>query len=209
MPQADGKNKLQRIQLVIKNQDGELVSYNFKINPENYTETYPQRTNMFKTRSSVIIEDFGPDMPTIDFSGTTGFGNLGSTNNGTGYDRMMELKSFLQEYSMSGHLVNGVQRPNLELYLYNHTDGGYYAVHLKPEGFSIERSADKSLLYNYKISLIVLRDANAKNPNNENTAGVGVNIPKGSSLKGTDFKSTTNKNPLFNIGNMLGYRLED
>lgn len=208
MPQADGKNQLQRIQLVIKREDGTLSSYNFRINPENYTETYPQRTNTFKTRSAVIVEDFGPDTPTIEFSGTTGFGNLGGRDNGSGYDRMMELKGFLQEYAQSGHLINGTQRPNLELYLYNHTDGGYYAVHLKPEGFSIERSAEKSLLYNYKLSLIVLRNADAKNPSNENVTGVNANITNGSTLGGTNFRETNKNNPLFNLKNMLGYRLE-
>lgn len=177
MAQADGKTKLQRIQLRFVESDGTTYTYGFRINPESYTETFPQRTNSFKARSAVIIEDFGPDTPTIKFSGTTGYGKLGTGKSGA--QRMEQLKSLLSKYAKSGHKIGDAEYKNMEMYFYNHTDGGAYAVHLAPEGYEISRSADKSLLYQYNISLLVLRNANEANPRLTKNASVNKNPSSG------------------------------
>lgn len=204
MPQADGKQKLQRIRLRIVDDMGATWEYGFKINPESYSESFPQRVSSHKTRSAVIVEDFGPDTPTISFSGTTGFGNLGNTNNGTGESRMQELKEILARYANAGHRINNEEHRNLEMFFYNDTDGGAYVVHLMPEGYSIERSAEQSLLYKYEINLMVIRDASIPSPYRLNEAKINANPVSGGKLGG----STHSSPPSYYAGRTVGYRLE-
>lgn len=156
--QADGRNSLSRMALKMVDENGtEVAYYKFKINPQNYKEEHPQRSTVFKTRSATVVEDFGADLVKISFSGTTGF-KRDSTGK-SGADRLFELKDLLETYAQSGHRIDEVGISPRELYFYNFTDGGSYVVHLDTGGFEIERSAERALLYDYSISLIVLRKA--------------------------------------------------
>ena len=157
--QADGKNTLERVALrVIGGNGEEKAYYKFQVNPQNLKESYSQRTTMFKTRSATVVEDYGRDLPTIEFSGTTGYKKDKRGNNGA--VRLAILKDFLETYSNAGHRVDENGTEALELQFYNLTDGGSYVVHLAQEGFQIERNVDQPLLYNYRIALVVLRYAN-------------------------------------------------
>lgn len=156
--QSDGISRLERVALrLVKGSGQELAYYKFQVNPQSYRETYTQRTTAFRTRTATVVEDYGRDLGTIEFSGTTGFKRDKSGSNGA--ERLAKLKYFLETYSNAGHRVDDVDQEELELYFYNLTDGGSYCVHLAPDGFQIERSAEQSLLYNYKISLVIIRDA--------------------------------------------------
>lgn len=141
----------------------DIAIFRFSINPEDYKEDYPQRTTMFKTRTSTVIEDYGTDLMKISFSGTTGFGKY-SGGQRQGERKIKELKTFLKRYSESSYRLaetgGNVDNNNLLMYFYNFTDGGSYLVHLDPSGWSIERSAQRPLLYDYSINLVVLQDAN-------------------------------------------------
>lgn len=151
MPQADGSNKnFKRIALQL----GEDVWYRFKVNPASYTDTQPQRATIFKTKSNVIIEDFGEDLGLIAFSGTTGFkkDELGRT----GADRIKDLQGIVSYYAQSGGDGN---TPDKEFILHNFTDDYSTVVHLSPEGIKIERSVDQPLLYTYTLSLVKIRRA--------------------------------------------------
>ncbi|AHL19321.1 hypothetical protein LP083-2_114 [Listeria phage LP-083-2] len=151
MPQADGKGGvLRRVAFQI----GENKWYRFAINPGSYSFTGGQRVAVFKTKSLNVVEDFGRDIPTITFSGTTGLRK--DSNGKTGADRLKELKKYIEDYADSAGNGN---RPNTDLTFHNFTDDESYIVHLSPEAFKIERSAEKPLLYDYTITLVVLRDA--------------------------------------------------
>lgn len=169
--QADGRNELSRIALRLVGADGNQIAYyKFKVNPANYKEDHPQRSTVFKTRSATVVEDFGADLVQISFSGTTGFKR---DANGSGADRLFRLKDLLETYAQSGHRIDEVGIPATELYFYNFTDGGSYVVHLDASGFSIERSAERPLLYDYTINLVVLRKANEPNARDVDDAVLG------------------------------------
>lgn len=166
--QSDGIGKLERIALrAVTGSGQEKAYYKFQVNPQNLKESYSQRTTIFKTRSATVVEDYGRDLPTIEFSGTTGFKKDKYGN--TGAVRLAMLKNFIEDYADSSQ----GEEP-LELYFYNFTDGGSYVVHLAQEGFQIERSVDQPLLYNYRISLVVLRNANDPDVRDIDKANVGT-----------------------------------
>lgn len=165
MTQADGRgtNELLRVALQIKGDNpltsstGQTISsgwYRFKVNPQQYKHSKPQRSTVVKTKSNIIVEDFGMDLATIAFSGTTGFKK--DANGRTGEDRLRDLEAFLEVYATQGG--DGNVSPN-ELIFHNFTEGQSFVVHLDKGGFEMERSVDQPILFNYAINLVVLRDA--------------------------------------------------
>lgn len=154
MPQSDGMGgTLKRIALQVGDDKG-TGWYRFKVNPTQYRHAKPHRTTIFKTKSQIVTEDFGADIQTIQFSGTTGFQK--DAQGKTGADRLRALDEFIANYASQGGNGN---RSKAEMTFYNFTDDVYYTVHLAPDGIVIERSVDQPLLFNYTISLIVLREA--------------------------------------------------
>lgn len=212
MPQSDGTNELVRISLQMLGEDGTDVTYNFRVNPENYVESFPQRTAVYKTRSAVIIEDFGPDLGQITFSGTTGFKSVNGVN---GAQRMASLKKFLQDYSKGGHASTSDYLPERELYFHNNTDDKSYLVHIAPEGFSITRSSERSLLFQYSISLVILRETSEPDPRAIDETMTG-NMTTENKIVATGSGNSTAVNPnssepLYDIvldkaGEIIGYR---
>lgn len=151
MPQADGHGTyLRRIALQLNNGGW----YYFRVNPSNYSHSEPQRATILKTKSDIVIEDFGKDLEVITFSGTTGWKKDGSGR--TGADRMRQLRDYVRNYASQGG--NGNRSIN-ELTFHNFTEGESYIVHLSPDGITMERDVEQPILYNYKISLVVIRDA--------------------------------------------------
>lgn len=180
MTQADGHNELQRVALRMLTKDNEFY-YLFNINPDDYEETHPQRTSVIRTREAVVVEDFGPDIGTIRFSGTTGVGTKGS-----GAKKLFALEKILTDYSKSGYTTEPNGNPNnAQLLFYNNTDGKSWYVHLDEEGFNIRRTAEESLLYRYSISLKILRDASQ--PSKREVEGARMGNP----LKVKNYETTT------------------
>lgn len=164
MTQADGRNgnTNKRIVLHFSDSNGNFNDnlndiYRFSINPQNYTWEMPQRTTLLKTKSDIIIEDFGKEIETISFSGTTGFKSV--YINGkyrTGQERMEQLKAMLTTFANSS---GGSGNTPAQMKLYNRTDEVYKLVTLAPQGFKIIRDAEKPLLYNYELVLYVIGEA--------------------------------------------------
>lgn len=171
--QSDGLSSegLHRValRLVGEHSGEQLAYYKFLINPEDYKETFPQRATVVRTRSATVVEDYGPDLTKISFKGTTGF--RVDKDGKTGADRMFELQALLERYGISGHQMDSSRNIPTELEFYNFTDDSSYSVHLDTEGFSIERSAQRALLYDYSINLIVLRKLSE--PNTRDTSQIG------------------------------------
>lgn len=153
MSQADGKHNLRRLVLHFPG-EGDNGWYRFKVNPEEYTLDMPQRTSVIKTKSDIVVEDYGKDIETITFSGTTGFKPIREGNRTmSGKDKMDELQNMVEKYADSGGSGNRNASPIL---FYNMTDNKYYKVHLAPQGLRITRSKDEPLLFRYEITLLVL-----------------------------------------------------
>lgn len=142
--------------------------YKFLINPQEYSRTKPQRTTVYKTDKHVVVEDYGTDIGTITFSGTTGYKTVNGKN---GYHRLKELENVLQKYADSGIKNNTA----LECLFHNFTDRESYVVHLGQEGLEITRDASSPLLYNYSVSLLILR--NAGDPGTVNDPIIGNKAP--------------------------------
>lgn len=159
MPQSDGTNTLKRIALHFSDDNGSFTNstediYRFAVNPENYRHTMPQRSNVLKTKSSIIVEDYGKDIETITFSGTTGFRKIkqnGKVMNGK--QRMDELIALVDYYAQSSG--GSGNRPS-HLRFYNRTDDVNKLVTLAPEGLTVTRDKENPLMYQYEITLIVL-----------------------------------------------------
>ncbi|WXX03106.1 virion structural protein [Staphylococcus phage LJLAME001] len=154
MPQSDGKNTIRRIALRFPTASGKYNMYRFKVNPESYEIDAPQRTSITKTKSDIIVEDYGKDIETITFSGTTGFRPVKEVDGTkTGKQKIEELQEQVEAYAKQGG-DGSVAGAYIEFY--NFTDDKYYKVHLAPQGLKITRSKDESLLYRYEITLVVI-----------------------------------------------------
>lgn len=172
MPQSDGKNTLKRFELELRGPSGtNSIWYRFQVNPQSYKESFPQRSTVYRTRTSVVVEDYGRDLGQLEFSGTTGLKVDKEGKNGA--DRLKSLKKIIEDYSSAGHRVDDVEQTELELIFYNRTDGGSYYVHLAPEAIQIERSAEQSLLYNYRLAFIIIRNADDPDTRDVDEAVIG------------------------------------
>lgn len=188
MPQFDGHSRsFRRIALQLANGGW----YDFRVNPVNYVHNEPQRATILKTKSDIIIEDFGKDLETITFSGTTG--HRRDSAGRTGADRMRLLRSYLRDYANQGG--NGNRSVN-ELTFHNFTDGESYIVHLAPEAITLERDVAQPILFTYKISLVVIRDA-GKPPDREI---VDANIGNKQTSIGSNIQQTGVINPRSTVG---------
>lgn len=187
MPQADGKNMLQRIALQITGGESDGW-YRFQINPAQYKHTYPQRVAVFKTKSHIITEDFGKDIETIQFSGTTGFRKDSSGR--TGADRLKGLVKFIDNYAQQGGNGN---KAKAELIFHNFTEDESYVVHLAPDSISMERSVDQPLLYTYSLSLVVLRSADTPPERDQVNPNIGNEKPSVGTDQNNSSESKTTK----------------
>lgn len=150
MSMSDGSNELKKIMFQVGNK-----KFRFAINPENYVHKVPHRAVAIKTKSRVVVEDFQSDLATITIKGTTGYNPTGSKKD-RGFNKIKELKKFLEEYSNIGG--NGGS-PSKDFYFHNFTNEESFVVHLSPEGFSFIQDVQSPLTFRYEINLVVLRKA--------------------------------------------------
>lgn len=147
MSQADGKHALERMELAYGNR-----SYKFKVNPQNIRYDYPQRQAVNKTQSAYVVQDFNGGVQEVEISGTTGSPTRG------GEKSINELRNFLSDYGNTP--LNYGNKPKQSLIFFNHTEDFAWYATLK--SWSVERSVDKPLMWDYSIQLIVLGTAGGK-----------------------------------------------
>lgn len=145
MAQSDGKNKLSRF--LIKDPKHE-TSFAFKLNPQKYKMTFPQRVSALKTLDRIVVEDFNGDIPTLSISGHTGF------KHGIGEAQIRALRALLELYSDG--TTNYGKSPKGYLELYNFTDEDYYYVTLDQEGYTISRDVENPLIFNYDLNFLIV-----------------------------------------------------
>lgn len=127
-----------------------------RVNPSQYEYSAPQRQTSFKTQGNIVVEDYGVDLKTITFSGSTGMGKDADGN--TGEDRLEKIKRFIVGYQEDS---NYGQIPTNTLEFYNMMDVGTpsYTVTIAQQGFQYSRDDQNPLIYNYAISMVVIKDA--------------------------------------------------
>jgi len=146
MPQSDGKNTLKRFEFEFKGK-----SYKFNLNPEEYTQDEPVRTVVTQTLGGAFVDDFGAGLVSIYMKGSTGMKN--------GFEKFVELRDFIRNYTKTGTAGQEVKD---ELKFHNYTDEESWIVHPDPTGFRVFRSKSNPLLFMYELRLTALR--NAKDP---------------------------------------------
>lgn len=170
MPQYDAYGKLKRMAFTYNGQTLTLA-----VNPQNYEFSESQRATTIKTQSDNVIEQYGPDFPIISISGNTGYRKIGGK---TGKQRFDDIRKFFLGYM--ARQVDGAATAG-DMYFYNYTDDLSYAVTIPSGGFQYTRNVDTTLLYNWTISLLVLRGSDQ--PDRSNIVNAITGTGTGSSVK--------------------------
>lgn len=142
------------------------------INPQQYEITWPHRTTVSQTQTTVAVQDFSHGLGTITLSGNTGVKLM--SDGTSGKQRMDNLQSILDNYVLAS---NGGMRPANPLIFYNNTDGYSYTVHIDADGYSIQRDVDNPLWYVYAINFIILKPAGEADPNDRDSTELGNIYP--------------------------------
>ena len=125
MPQSNGSNLLKRIEFEF---DGK--SYDFTLNPEEYSQSEPNKATVTQTMGGAFIDQFGAGLVEIILKGTTGFKNATNDPN-NGFEKFKELRDLIRESYKNTDT-------NKEMKFYNYTDEEYWNVFV--ERFSLLRS---------------------------------------------------------------------
>ena len=154
---------------------GDIVekSFTLTIPPESYSIDEGQRLYKQKTFGGMVIEDYGPDNPTINIAGNTGNSTSrptfsskeGATAKGyTGREaffyfrkEIMRYKTKMKdydEYEMRIYDLGSVSTGVIDSQVKNYSIDAYSVV---LEKFQLRRSKEKPLFYNYAIDLTVKR----------------------------------------------------
>lgn len=141
MTQADGTHSLKRMRLSYNG-----INYDFRVNPENYEKTIPQRVSVTRTQSATVVEDFNNDVAVITISGTTGNDKNQTAING--------MKNFLDGFNRKNPRYG--QTPKPYMIFYNFTDGEYNYVTMHSDGVTYTRDVNNPLVSQYKISFYVI-----------------------------------------------------
>ncbi|WCS68026.1 hypothetical protein Goe26_01140 [Bacillus phage vB_BsuM-Goe26] len=178
MPQSDGVNTLKRMEFSFKGK-----SYKFNLNPEEYTQDEPSKSQVTQTKSGAWVDDFGAGLKSIYMKGTTGL------NKGNGFKKFKELRKLIRDYYTDTKPGKTIKD---ELIFHNFTDEESWVVHPEPSGFRLLRSKSNPLLYMYEIRLVCLRET--KYPGTTSKTGVGKTL-------GTPTKLSTKSTTSYEIGN--------
>ena len=158
MPQSNGKHTLKRIEFEF---DGK--SYDFTLNPEEYSQSEPNKATVTQTMGGAFVDQFGAGLVEITLKGTTGFKN-GTNDPSNGFEKFKELRDLIRESYKNTDVSN-------EMKFYNYTDEEYWYVFV--ERFSLLRSRSRTLLFQYDIKLTATRKLS---DSTENTSGDVGNI---------------------------------
>lgn len=156
---------LRRIEFLYKEQ-----LYKFKINPEEYTQSEPNRVTLTQTKGGAWLDAWGGGIIEITIKGTTGVHDKSAlTNNSVvnlalgavlgrdidgGYRKFKELRNLFRQ--IYADAVDGKEITEL-LRFYNYTDNEFYYCYPKPDGITLYRSKSKPNIYQYSIGLYALR----------------------------------------------------
>ena len=170
------------------------TSVKFAVNPEDYTQSIPNRITVTQTKGGAWLDAWGSGIVEISIKGTTGVGGRGK-NIDKGYQRWRELRAmFTQVFNA---IKDGEEVKEL-IKLYNYTDNEYWYCYPSQSGIELYRSKSRPHMYQYSINLLGIREIGQPetssgvigNPNSS-TATASTT---GNSLSNTTAGTTTIKN---------------
>lgn len=142
---------LKRMKLVFNN-----VELQFAINPEDYTQTTPNRVTITQTKGGAWLDAWGAGITEITIQGTTGV--KGTTNDiDTGYQRWRKLRDMIA--SVMNSVTDGEEITDDKLIkLYNYTDNEYWYCYPAQGGIELYRSKSRPHMYQYTLHLVAIRE---------------------------------------------------
>lgn len=158
--------------------DGVLFRlFTFSIKPEELMQDEPARVNVIKTLGGAYVEEWGRGSITMTIRGTTGYkeriGNNGMTD---GFQEFKELRNDIYRYFLE---PNGTMKQYLketyDLMFYNWEDQEFY--YIVPNKFSLLRSKNKPLLYQYDFSFTCIKPIIQSVKDSSDGATTESNIP--------------------------------
>lgn len=160
-------------------------TYTFRVNPGDYDYERATRQATYRTQNANVVQQFGADMATITFTGTTGFHTDSNGNDGQDrFDKLDKLLAKCQNDTQNGGY------PAQTLTFHNYTENKTYTVVVND--FSEHRDKVEPVLFTYTIKLIVIGGTDAPEQDTQLTAVVGTG--SGSSItQGTDATSPVSK----------------
>ncbi|AIW03317.1 hypothetical protein CPT_Mater160 [Bacillus phage Mater] len=150
MTMANGKAALRKIAFQVGDR-----FFRFAINPDTMVYSRPHRATTVKTKSRIVVEDFGSDIATVTIGGTTGYNPTGVSSD-RGVQKIRELKDYLMAYADMG--ANG-NKSSEDFYFHDFTNKEHYVVHLSSEGVNYTQDANSPLTHRYDIKFTILRKA--------------------------------------------------
>lgn len=157
-PPSSQKADFRPISFVLDDQTagGQPVSVNLAIRPEDLTRSDPSRLNVQQTLGGAWGDNFGPGIPQITISGTTGW-RRGVSDGLDGSERFTQL--YEQVYSgwhkrRKDAIAAGLDPDKVQLVFADALDN--FAVVVAPNNFVLRRSRSRPLLFQYQIAMTVL-----------------------------------------------------
>lgn len=130
------------------------TSIQFAINPEDYTQTEPNKATITQTKGGAWIDAWGAGITEIVIKGTTGVKGVGGTNIDIGYQRWKELRNLIR--SVYDSIKDGESVTEL-IKFYNYTDNEFWYCYPTQAGIELYRSKSRPNIYQYTINLWAIR----------------------------------------------------
>lgn len=142
---------LKRMKLSWMNQE-----YQFAVNPEDYTQSEPNKATITQTKGGAWIDAWGGGIKELTIKGTTGvYGRHGNTvsDPDAGYKRWKNLRNMIQNVYDD---VRDGEKVEL-MKFYNYTDNEYFYVYPAQGGIELYRSKARPNIYQYTLHLWAVR----------------------------------------------------
>lgn len=129
------------------------VEVKFAVNPEDYTQSEPNKATITQTKGGAWIDAWGAGIVEITIKGTTGVkGNTNSID--VGYQRWKELRNLVR--GVYEAVTDGEEIKDL-IQFYNFTDNEYYYCYPAQGGIELYRSKSRPHAYQYTVHLWAIR----------------------------------------------------
>lgn len=126
------------------------------IRPEDLTRTEPSRITTHQTLGGAWADNFGPGVPTVTISGTTGWGS-GSRPDGMQQFILLHATVFREWHEQRADAVErGLDPDKVKLIFDDSLDAFTWVV--TPQSFILKRNRSRPLLSQYQIALSYLSD---------------------------------------------------
>ena len=177
---ASPGQSLKRMKLVYRG-----TEVKFQVNPEDYTQTFPQKVTVTQTKGGAWIDSWGAGLQEFTIKGITGVRGIEHENIEVGYERWRQLRSLFNQ--VSKQVTDGEEIKDY-VKLYNYTDNEYWNCYPAPGGLELYRSKSRPHVYQYTIHLIGIGELGQP----KTSSGVigNPNHPRPTSNSKTKVKST-------------------